>query len=88
MRRSDGYYIVLIIIPSFVLTFLCIAGLFWAPIEFDTYMDKVREAERQSLTAMSLQLNLGYAAILAMVLILQITTDNIPKTSQIPILCK
>ncbi|KIH63329.1 Neurotransmitter-gated ion-channel ligand binding domain protein [Ancylostoma duodenale] len=35
MKRNPSYYVALIIIPSFVLTFLCVAGLFTSPLIVD-----------------------------------------------------
>ncbi|CAJ0597684.1 unnamed protein product [Cylicocyclus nassatus] len=70
-RRSSAFYIILIIIPSFVLTFLCVLGLFWSRFDQTDYLEK---------------LGLGFAAILAMCTILEIAEESVPKTRQLPLL--
>ncbi|KIH66068.1 Neurotransmitter-gated ion-channel ligand binding domain protein [Ancylostoma duodenale] len=72
LRRSSIFYVVLIIIPSFILTFLCVLGLFWSKFDHTDYLEK---------------LGLGFAAILAMCMVLEIAEESVPKTRQLPALC-
>ncbi|KHJ86267.1 hypothetical protein OESDEN_13987, partial [Oesophagostomum dentatum] len=69
LRRSSIFYVILIIIPSFVLTFLCVLGLFWSKFDHRDYLEK---------------LGLGFAAILAMCMVLEIAEGSVPKTRQLP----
>lgn len=39
--RTTVYYIMLIIIPSFILTVLCLTGLLWEQPNCDSYMETV-----------------------------------------------
>ena len=41
LKRSTNYYIFMVIIPSFMLTILCVFGLFWEEVSLDSYMDNV-----------------------------------------------
>ena len=41
MKRSTNYYILLLVTPSFILTLLCMLGLFWKPVDADSYMENV-----------------------------------------------
>ncbi|KHJ85488.1 hypothetical protein OESDEN_14784 [Oesophagostomum dentatum] len=72
LRRNSIYYVIMIIIPSFVLTFLCILGLFWSNFDQGDYLEK---------------LGLGFTAILAMCMVLEIAENSVPKTKQLPSLC-
>ncbi|XGW01335.1 hypothetical protein V3C99_013914, partial [Haemonchus contortus] len=69
LSRSSTFYIVMIILPSFVLTFLCVLGLFWTKFGRTDYLEK---------------LGLGFAAIIAMCTVLEIAEQSIPKTRQLP----
>lgn len=40
MKRSTTYYVLMMIIPSFILTFLCVLGLFWEIADSD-YLQNV-----------------------------------------------
>ncbi|PIO76757.1 hypothetical protein TELCIR_01178 [Teladorsagia circumcincta] len=73
VKRSSTFYIVMIVLPSFVLTFLCVLGLFWTKFDKTDYLEK---------------LALGFAAILAMCTVLEIAEQSVPKTTQLPALCK
>ncbi|KAK6755700.1 hypothetical protein RB195_014219 [Necator americanus] len=72
LRRSSIFYVVLIIIPSFVLAFLCVLGLFWSKFDHNDYLEK---------------LGFGFAAILAMCMVLEIAEESVPKTRQLPLFC-
>ena len=41
LKRSTNYYVLLLITPSFILTVLCVFGLFWTPVRADRYMESV-----------------------------------------------
>lgn len=41
IKRSTTYYVLLIIVPSFILTILCVVGLFWRRVNADSYIDNV-----------------------------------------------
>ncbi|ETN82115.1 hypothetical protein NECAME_08165 [Necator americanus] len=41
LRRNSIFYVVLIIIPSFVLAFLCVLGLFWSKFDHNDYLEKL-----------------------------------------------
>ncbi|VDL82259.1 unnamed protein product [Nippostrongylus brasiliensis] len=69
IERSSTFYVVLIVIPSFILTFLCVLGLFWSKFDHTDYLEK---------------LGLGFAAILAMCMVLEIAEESVPKTRQLP----
>ncbi|CAJ0589844.1 unnamed protein product [Cylicocyclus nassatus] len=69
LRRGSAFHIVLIVIPSLVLTLLCVLGMFWSKFDCTNYLEK---------------LALGFAAILATCTILQIVETSVPKTSQLP----
>ena len=43
MKRASTYYIVLMIVPSFILTILCVLGLFWKQVTSECYMDSVSQ---------------------------------------------
>ena len=47
MKRSTTYYVVLMIVPSFILTLLCVIGLFWEEVNGQSYMENVSERQRQ-----------------------------------------
>ncbi|PIO76756.1 hypothetical protein TELCIR_01177 [Teladorsagia circumcincta] len=71
IKRSSTFYIVMLVLPSFILTFLCVIGLFWTKFDKADYLDK---------------LALGFAAILAMCTVLEIVEQSVPKTKQLPAL--
>ncbi|KAK6019769.1 hypothetical protein OSTOST_14586, partial [Ostertagia ostertagi] len=67
VKRSSTFYVVMIVLPSFILTFLCVLGLFWTKFDKTDYLEK---------------LALGFAAILAMCTVLAIaeaiSTEELP----------
>ncbi|CAI4225453.1 unnamed protein product [Auanema sp. JU1783] len=71
IKRNSQFYTILIVIPSVILTFLAFIGMFFSRITKDSLPEK---------------LNLGFSAILATIMIIQITTDNLPKSPYVPIL--
>ncbi|KAK6019770.1 Neurotransmitter-gated ion-channel ligand binding domain protein [Ostertagia ostertagi] len=40
VKRSSTFYIVMIVLPSFILTFLCVLGLFWTKFDKTDYLEK------------------------------------------------
>ncbi|KHJ97083.1 hypothetical protein OESDEN_02945 [Oesophagostomum dentatum] len=72
MKRNPSYYIALIITPSFVLTFLCIAGLFTSPLVVD-------DLEKFCM---------GLTTIMSTAVMIGIVAENIPKTKVLPKLTK
>ncbi|VDL69981.1 unnamed protein product [Nippostrongylus brasiliensis] len=68
LKRNPSYYIALIIIPSFMLTFLCVAGLFTSPLQVDD-LDKF---------------SMGLTTIMSTTVMIGIVAENIPKTKQAP----
>ncbi|KHJ76175.1 hypothetical protein OESDEN_24205 [Oesophagostomum dentatum] len=72
MKRNPSYYIALIITPSFVLTFLCIAGLFTSPLVVD-------DLEKFCM---------GLTTIMSTAVMIGIVAENIPKTKVLPKLSK
>lgn len=82
--RSTVYYVTLIMIPAFILTFLCVIGLFWEPIRADSFMEHV---SLPPIFKDPFQLTLGFSAILAMMFVIQIVTQEVPKISRIDLLC-
>ncbi|CAJ0594932.1 unnamed protein product [Cylicocyclus nassatus] len=69
MRRFSIIYVVTIILPSFVLTFLCVLGMFWTKFDNSDYLTRI---------------GCGLSAILAMCTVLQIAEQTIPKTRELP----
>ncbi|CAJ0594922.1 unnamed protein product [Cylicocyclus nassatus] len=69
MRRFCLIYVVTIILPSFVLTLLCVLGMFWSRVNHDDYLTKI---------------GCGLSAIVAMCTILQIAGQSMPKTRELP----
>ncbi|VDK59087.1 unnamed protein product, partial [Cylicostephanus goldi] len=69
IRRFSLIYVVTIIIPSFVLTFLCVLGMFWSKFDQSDYLAKI---------------GCGLSAILAMCTVLEIAERSIPKTKELP----
>ncbi|CAJ0597324.1 unnamed protein product [Cylicocyclus nassatus] len=67
-ERNPSYYIALIIIPSFILTFLCVAGLFSSSLIVDD-LDKFC---------------MGLTTIMSTTVMIGIVAENIPKTKIIP----
>ncbi|KAK6012264.1 hypothetical protein OSTOST_22591, partial [Ostertagia ostertagi] len=39
VKRSSTFYIVMIVLPSFILTFLCVLGLFWTKFDKTDYLE-------------------------------------------------
>ncbi|ETN72075.1 hypothetical protein NECAME_04546, partial [Necator americanus] len=68
MKRNPSYYIALIIVPSFVLTFLCVAGLFASPLTAD-------DLEKFCM---------GLTTIMSTTVMIGIVSENIPKTKIMP----
>uniref|UniRef100_A0A7I5EEP4 Neur_chan_LBD domain-containing protein n=1 Tax=Haemonchus contortus TaxID=6289 RepID=A0A7I5EEP4_HAECO len=68
LKRNPTYYIALIIIPSFMLTFLCVAGLFSSRLIVDD-LDKFC---------------MGLTTIMSTTVMIGIVAENIPKTSVTP----
>ncbi|CAJ0597063.1 unnamed protein product [Cylicocyclus nassatus] len=69
-HRTPTFYVILIIMPSFALTFLCVIGMFWSRFSVE-FMEK---------------LGLGFTVILAMCSIFQMMENSLPKTTQLPAL--
>ncbi|RCN35676.1 Neurotransmitter-gated ion-channel ligand binding domain protein [Ancylostoma caninum] len=68
MKRNPSYYVALIIVPSFMLTFLCVAGLFTSPLIVD-------DLEKFCM---------GLTTIMSTTVMIGIVAENIPKTKIIP----
>ncbi|CAJ0599659.1 unnamed protein product [Cylicocyclus nassatus] len=71
LRRHPQFYVLAIIIPSFVCTFLCLNGLFLPSEISGLSIEKV---------------SLGVCTLLAMALILQSVTITMPKSQDLPLL--
>ncbi|CAJ0595084.1 unnamed protein product, partial [Cylicocyclus nassatus] len=69
IQRQSSIYVVTIIIPSFVLTILCVLGMFWPKSDQTDYLGQV---------------GCGLSVVLAMCAILQIAKQDIPKTNELP----
>lgn len=87
MKRNPSYYVALIIIPSFVLTFLCVAGLFTSPLTVDD-LDKVGLFLTSHFKHISVcwifQFCMGLTTIMSTTVMIGIVAENIPKTKIIP----
>ncbi|EYC37536.1 hypothetical protein Y032_0782g2321 [Ancylostoma ceylanicum] len=68
MKRNPSYYVALIIVPSFMLTFLCVAGLFTSPLIVDDLG----------------KFCMGLTTIMSTTVMIGIVAENIPKTKIIP----
>ncbi|CAJ0598282.1 unnamed protein product [Cylicocyclus nassatus] len=70
-KRSPGFYVIVIIMPSFLLTFLCVIGMFRFNSDHTDYLGK---------------LGAGFTAIVAKCSILQLLETSAPKASQLSLL--
>ncbi|CAJ0592090.1 unnamed protein product [Cylicocyclus nassatus] len=68
MKRNATYYIMLIVLPSFMLTLLCVAGLFSSSLLVD---------ELKKVT-------IGLSTMVSTAVTISVVADNIPKTKHFP----
>jgi hypothetical protein len=71
LKRMPAYYMLVLIVPSFLLTSLCIIGIFMP---------------NSSLGERNEKMTLGLTTLLSMAVILNITADAMPKSAGLPLL--
>ncbi|CAJ0924181.1 unnamed protein product, partial [Mesorhabditis belari] len=70
-KRIPNFYIWVIAVPAFLLTFLSIIGLFWVSTSVDEKL---------------LKLSLGLTTMMSMSVLLELVSNQIPKTSSFPVI--
>ncbi|CAJ0580674.1 unnamed protein product, partial [Mesorhabditis spiculigera] len=71
VKREPNFYIYVIVLPTFLLTFLSVTGMFWTPNTKD-----------EQLTKMSI----GLTSMMSMTIFVQMVSEQIPRTVTFPLL--
>ncbi|CAJ0949729.1 unnamed protein product, partial [Mesorhabditis belari] len=71
LKRVPNYYVYVIAVPCFVMTFLSILGMFWKRNNESKHLDR---------------LLIGLTSLISMTLLLDLLSNAIPKTSVFPLL--
>ncbi|GMR59410.1 hypothetical protein PMAYCL1PPCAC_29605, partial [Pristionchus mayeri] len=71
LKRKSNFYVMVIIIPTFIITALTITGIFGKRMSGDDYIG---------------ELSLGLTSLMTMTVMLGIVADSLPKTDHLPVL--